>query len=75
MKEEYQKVYDIGSRALKSKGDHKFVMREFKKVAARLRSSCKDLANNRATEFSQELKDKEALLKRYNKITGESIYG
>ena len=74
-KEEYERVYQIAKQALNNKGDHKLVLRELKVVANRLRSRCRDLANNRATEFGKEIGEKTALLKKYNALTNEDMYG
>ena len=71
----YEQAYRVGKRALEKAPDDENVIRALKTVTAALRSRCMDLASNKATEFSLELQEKEALLRRINQLTGEGMYG
>lgn len=48
---------------------------ELKVVAGQVRNRIIDLCHNKATEFSQEVKDKTSLLKKLNTITKQDMYG
>lgn len=71
----YAQAYQVGKRALENDPGNESVVRALKKVTAALRHRCMDLASNKATEFSPELKEKEALLRQINPLTGEGMYG
>ena len=71
----YEDAYRVGKRALEKDPGNEHVIDALKDVTAALRSRCMDLASNKATEFSPELKEKEALLRKINPLTGEGMYG
>ena len=71
----YEDAYRVGKRALEKHPGNERIIAALKKVTATLRSRCMDLASNKATEFSPELKEKEALLRKINPLTGQGMYG
>ena len=71
----HEHAYTVGKRALQHDPGDEAVIGALKEVTAVLRQRCMDLASNKATEFSPELKEKETLLRRINQLTGEGMYG
>ncbi len=71
----YEQAYRVGKRALQNDPGNEAVIGALKEITAALRHRCMDLASNKATEFSPELKEKEALLRKINPLTGEGMYG
>ena len=71
----YEQAYQVGKRTLQHDPGDEAVIDALKEVTAVLRQRCMDLASNKATEFSPELTEKEALLRRINQLTGEGMYG
>ena len=71
----YEDAYQVGKRALQEDPGNERVIDALKAVTAVLRSRCMDLASNKATEFSPELVEKEALLRKINRLTGQEMYG
>ena len=71
----YEQAYQVGKRALQNDPGNEAVIRALKDITAALRHRCMDLASNKATEFSPELIEKEALLRKINPLTGEGMYG
>ena len=71
----YEQAYRVGKRALENDPDNENVINALKKMATVLRRRCRDLAHNKATEFSKEGREKEALLRQINQLTGEGMHG
>ncbi len=71
----YEDAYRVGKQALEKEPGNERVVDALKDMAATLRGRCMDLASNKATEFSPELKEKEALLRKINRLTGQGMYG
>lgn len=71
----YEEAYALAKRALEKEPDNESILKSFRTVTGRLRSRCLDLACNKATEFSEELSQSEALLRKMITVAREDMHG
>lgn len=69
--QEYEEAYQIAIRTLKPEGDNTEILAALREIKDVLFRRCMDLAHNKATEFSPELKEKEALLRKLKALMGK----
>jgi len=71
----YEEAYVVAKKALEQDPNNESIIGSFRTVTGRLRGRCLDLASNKDTEFSDELSENEALLRKMIAVAQEDMFG
>ena len=66
----YAEAYQLAKALLNQQAGDFDVLEGVRMAISGLRKECSQMASNKATEFSQELRDKEALLQKFELLLG-----